>query len=73
MSHAVTHSLIALLMWLPFALLGYPVLGAIVGGGFYTLRELYQYFVLGKTHKGRFDYEGMIYPVLTVTIATILC
>ena len=40
------------------------LLGGILGASFYFVRELWQYFVQGKTHKGRFDWWGWIAPFL---------
>jgi hypothetical protein len=67
MTHAITHTLIGLAIMLPFAVLGYPWTGAIVASAFYGSRELYQYYILGKTHNGRFDHEGWI-PVTIITL-----
>lgn len=35
-----------------------------LGSAIWGVREFYQYFIQGKRHKGRFDYEGFIAPVL---------
>ena len=71
MHHSITHALIGLAIMLPFAWLGYPILGAIIASGFYFTRELYQFYILGKTHNGRFDHEGWI-PVVIVTFTLAL-
>jgi hypothetical protein len=73
MHHALTHALIGLLIMLPFALLGYPWTGAVIASGFYGGRELYQFYILKKTHNGRFDHEGWIGVVVaTFTLALLL-
>lgn len=72
MHHALTHTLVGLAIMLPFALLGYPFTGALIASGFYTGRELYQYYILGKRHNGRFDHEGWL-PVTLVTLIIALC
>ena len=37
---------------------------AVVGSSFYIIRELYQWFIQGKTHNGKFDHVGWISPVV---------
>lgn len=36
---------------------------ATFGGGFYVFKELVDYYYLGKTHRGRYDWEGKLSPV----------
>lgn len=76
MHHAVAHALIGILIMAPFAVFGYPYLGATIASAFYGGREVYQFYVLKKTHcdwTGCFDHVGWV-PVLvvTMTIAFIL-
>lgn len=66
MHHAVTHSLIGLGVVLFTTAFGAPLFGATVATGFYFFREVYQYYLLDKTHcdfTGCFDHMGWV-PVL---------
>jgi len=40
------------------------ILGTLSGSAFYFIRELYQYFIQGKTHKGKYDHVGWIAPFI---------
>lgn len=40
------------------------ILGTLSGSAFYFVRELYQYFIQGKTHKGKYDHVGWIAPFI---------
>lgn len=70
--HYIEHIIIGIIIqftiWVIF---GSLLWGAIGGSLFYTLREIHQYFNEGKTHKGRFDWEGCV-PVIIVTFSIYL-
>lgn len=66
------HALIALAIQMSLFLFGVPLwLGGTFASGFYIAREFAQY-ATGKRHKGRFDYEGAIAPVITTAIVVFL-
>jgi hypothetical protein len=61
----VEHILIGWLIQLAVLLItGSLLFGAIVGASFYFFRELYQWFIQGKTHNGKYDHVGWIAPFL---------
>jgi len=39
-----------------------------IGAAGYVGREFWQYFVQGKRHKGRFDFEGLTAPVIATAL-----
>ena len=43
-----------------------------VGSSFYIIRELYQWFIQGKTHNGKFDHVGWISPVIATFLLSYL-
>ena len=61
----VEHILIAWLIQGAIFLLTHSLLlGTLSGSAFYFVRELYQYFIQGKTHKGKYDHLGWIAPFI---------
>jgi len=69
----VEHILIGLLIQLAISLLtGSLIFGAVVGASFYFFRELWQYFVQGKTHNGKYDHLGWIAPFVAIVIVTLI-
>jgi riboflavin transporter FmnP len=59
------HILIAWLIQLAIYLFTQSfILGTLSGSAFYFVRELYQYFIQGKTHKGKYDHVGWIAPFI---------
>lgn len=69
----VEHILIGLLIHFGiFLLTGSLIFGAVVGASFYFFRELWQYFVQGKTHNGKYDHVGWIAPFVAIVIVTLI-
>ena len=61
----VEHILIGWLIQLATFLLTHSlILGTLSGSAFYFIRELYQYFIQGKTHKGKYDHLGWVAPFI---------
>jgi riboflavin transporter FmnP len=61
----VEHILIGWLIQMATFLLTHSlILGTLSGSAFYFIRELYQYFIQGKTHKGKYDHVGWIAPFI---------
>lgn len=61
----VEHILIGWLIQLAtFLLTQSLILGTLSGSAFYFIRELYQYFIQGKTHKGKYDHLGWVAPFI---------
>ena len=59
------HILIAWIIQLSiFALTQSLILGTLSGSAFYFIRELYQYFIQGKRHNGKYDHLGWIAPFM---------
>jgi|AntRauTorckE6833_2_1112554.scaffolds.fasta_scaffold11133_3 hypothetical protein len=78
--YTLNHALIAIgiqliivaILFHPLSLFGSFLIGGIAGSVFYTLRECYQFFIQGKTHKGRFDWEGAGAPIAATSFLTFL-
>lgn len=62
-AHAVIALLIAAVIWPFFGI----YIGLLVGAGFYSLRELYQWKIL----KLPFDWPGLISPVVACAVVAI--
>jgi hypothetical protein len=69
--------------WLEHALIGVGIQliawslfniwwSAAIGTGFYLVRELYQWFVEGKTHNGKFDHAGWISPLVATFLLALI-
>ena len=68
----IDHALIAIAGQMGLFLLGVPLwAGAFVMSGFYLSREFVQY-ASGIRHKGRFDYEGAIAPIIATAIIALI-
>jgi len=70
--HYITHGMVAFLLQIAiYFATNSPFLSAIIPTMFYFLRELYQYYIQGKTHNGTFDYGGALSPAI-VNFITLL-
>lgn len=79
-THAIHHGIIGASIGLLAASVGPCVIGDLIpqwlllwsGAAFYTVRELHQYFIQGKRHRGRFDWEGLTAPYITTGLTVLL-